>query len=151
MKNSKVILRSFDKYSSFCSFDPKSKFVNIETEKFSDSDGIFSYLGGGFLGVYKNKGELFIVVDQDEYSIDLLHFDHKKKGLSRQLIVAFDENKIKTYKYKSTFKIKDFILDIISLNDTLGADEDYDFGLFLKNLIESDERKGIFLNPDCEY
>ncbi len=150
MSDSKVLLRKFDEHATLCSFEPGNEAEILKAEKGCGADGSFSYLGGELLGLYKRDEALFLAVGKKEYPIQNLHLHHDKDGLNRQLKVVCDGVEIKKYEYKSTFSVKNLLLDIVSFNDFGNSDEDFDFGLFVFNIIHNKERQKIMLNHEVD-
>ncbi len=150
MEEKKIILRSFNVYSDMCLFSPGSE-LELLTNGDTEVDGTFSYLGDCFIGIYKRDNHIFIAVDKNEYPIECLSVLHEKIGLSRLLRVRVDGKEIETCVYKSEFSIKTWFLNIISFNDFYQSEEDYDYGLYISNLIKDKKRQGILLDPEGKY
>ncbi|MDN5205232.1 hypothetical protein QQ008_27865 [Fulvivirgaceae bacterium BMA10] len=136
-----MILRSYTDYNVFAKVDLKNHTLRSIDYDNLEEKGLYAYLGDNLVFFYRLNDNLYLSIDYDNILIDdrveilLL----KKKESQYVLSVKILDQILYNIEY-SFIKEKYFFED-----DTTGfiEEEDFNFGLFLRNVVMNNERKRL--------
>ncbi|MCQ4119970.1 hypothetical protein [Rhodococcus tibetensis] len=134
-------VREFDRYAVTPDFDPAEGSLQVLT---AGDDrpvkGEFSYWGSDLVVLYRENMQLRLWVRGHDYLVDTLHvtWERSKTGQSTVSVTAHD--------FKRTWEYNPEPAGVMPRSEaTWGDEEDFDFGLFVRNLvIEPGRRNALF-------
>ncbi|WP_216214233.1 hypothetical protein [Amycolatopsis aidingensis] len=108
------------------------------TEGWSEPvSGHYDYIGGILTVLYRFKGELFIRLGERDFEVSKIEsIWHLKKGENREFGLTTKDGSNVKLEYSG--KLADSI-DVVDMTP-FSEEEDFDFGLFVKNVINNPDR-----------
>lgn len=110
-------------------------------------DGSFDIIRGQILFLFCKDNQIFVGFDNIYYEINKTKITYDLAGNDRYFMIEFPTGQ----QMELSYKLKDLIEDPILLLGSHEENEDYDFGCWLYNMRNSDERQAIMLNPNCGF
>ena len=144
-------LQSSEKFEELAEFNHKTGDYRVwfrsapEFEAPEATEGFFAFLSSTFVALYRVGGELFLWVGSEVvHMADDVYVSVGGRAENRVLSVQKGGQKIISFKYSLDLS------DRISEDPTpFIDDEDFDFGLFVANISQSEERKKILRGEEA--
>jgi hypothetical protein len=134
----KLTLRNFFRVNELMDIDCHSEGLDAESFRGAATVGLYSRLRDVTVGLFACGGRLFVWLDGEIMGVnDGLAVAHAASGSEAKLIVRCGQESY-SIEYARGFPVS----TIYYSED----DEDADFGLWISNVLNSEERKQIFLN-----
>lgn len=147
-----TLLRSHYCFCHIAKLDPKQSAFLPELIKVSESeahsleeDGRFSILNKTFVALFRMHGQIYLQLGAQRLTVpDIISVDWGKgqKALSRWIKIKMENSPVLNLSYDAEYR-ESFDFDFTAFED----DENYDFGLWITNVLNSKKRKKVFLNP----
>lgn len=135
MDNS-IMLRSFDKYDNYLNLN--TRVIQCFNNTYFKINGWYKYIGDKFSAIYVKEGDLY-------YQYDSYIFSVSSAKYKAQLTIL--ESDIRIFSLLGNYKlVHSFEYSIKHIFDNIEPfpfveEEDFDWGFFLLNIINSDDRK----------
>ena len=115
--------------------------VQYDSENRYDFDGSFDIIRGQTLFFFPRNNQVFIGFDNIYYPINQTKIIYSLSGKDRYLMIELPTGQ----RMELNYKFRDLIEDPILLLGSYEENEDYDFGCWLYNMRNSEERQQIAL------
>jgi hypothetical protein len=115
--------------------------VEYDSENRYNFDGSFDIIRGKILFLFCKKNQVFIGFDDLFYEINQTKIIYNLEGKDRYLMIELPTGQ----RMELNYKFSDLIEDPILLLGSHEENEDYDFGCWLYNMRNSEERQQIVL------
>lgn len=139
-----TLLQSFDDYNQFLNLDTE---VVLSIDSDCDSIGWYKIIDGKVSAIYVKEGNLFLRFGGENISLDdNKHSRTETMDASSKIFELIDENQNVILRFRY---IADTEMSGVAPFDYIDQ-EDFDWGLFLLNIINNKERKINFIEVNSQ-
>lgn len=131
----KIYLKNYSIFGSFLVH-------NFETGETNETENVENLILSGFaerlcqshIGFFEYKNDIYFFVSDERFKLnEKSQFEHQPLGKTRKLTLIIDKSVKKVIEYKIPELLEDDFTPFVE-------EEDFDFGLFLKNIFSDKER-----------
>ncbi len=163
------LLRSASRFDVIAEFDRdrgvlSEEVVPLKVAQSVKTAGQYCHLGGELLAIYADKNRVWLRIGDEELPAETLEAEWKGDGPVRRLVISRGQEVVRGFEYR--LPIRPATQKHVQLGTTTKLDdtvdvtpfaelEDFDFGLFITNVVNDPDRREVLIQhlneqPDKE-